>query len=101
MLGTVHDRLLDGHFIPEVTIHSQVENIFKMPWSHAITKAAQHNLSPTEQPLNNVSGRVHLLDTAILCTWRRYTCLLSVTMLLQCVKQFITIPLFNLVISFS
>ena len=27
-LRTVHD-LLDGHFIPEVAIHSQVENIFK------------------------------------------------------------------------
>jgi hypothetical protein len=47
-LGTVHDRL-DRTFIPEVAIYSQVENIFKMSWSHAITKVAQHNLRPTEQ----------------------------------------------------
>jgi hypothetical protein len=38
-----------------------------MSWSHAITKVAQHNLSPTEQALNNVSGRVYVLDTTI-CT---------------------------------
>jgi hypothetical protein len=56
-LGMVHDRL-DRTFIPEVAIQAQVENIFKMSWSYAITKVAQHNLSPTEQALNNVSGRV-------------------------------------------
>jgi hypothetical protein len=39
-LETVHDR-----FISEVAIHSQVENIFKMSWSHAITKVAQHYLT--------------------------------------------------------
>jgi hypothetical protein len=94
-LRTFHD-LFDGHFIPEVAIQLQVESIFKMPRSHAVTKVAQHNLRPTEQPLNNVSCRVHVLDTAI-CTWRCYTCLLSVTMILECIKQFITFPFFNLV----
>jgi hypothetical protein len=57
-----------GHFIPEeVAIHSQVDNIFKMSWSsHAITKFAQNNPNPTEQALNNVSGR----ECTTICTWR-------------------------------
>jgi hypothetical protein len=45
-LGTVHDRL-DGHFIPEVAIHSQVR--CRGVWSHAITKVAQPTQSSAKQ----------------------------------------------------
>ena len=98
-LRTVYNHL-DGHFIPEVAIHSQVETIFKMSWKHAIAEVAQHNRRPSKQALGNVSSRKHVFDTTIY-TWRCYACVLSVTMILECIKQFIAIPFVNLVITFN
>ena len=63
----------------------------------SIAKVAQHNLSPTKLALNNISGRKHVLDTTIY-SCRCYASLLSVTMILECIKQFIAMPFFNLVI---
>jgi hypothetical protein len=56
----------DRTFIPEVAIHSQVEKIFKMSWNHAITKVAQHNVSPTEQE------RSKMLVVEYTCLTQRY-----------------------------
>jgi hypothetical protein len=64
-LRTVHD-FLDGHFIPEVAIHSKVENIFKMPRSHAVTKWPRFDEKWPRVSLDNLCLHQNALYSSLL-----------------------------------